>query len=276
MGQGHDLSLADVSASADVSSMDASGWWRGEQQQQQQQRDEPEGSGSMSRLMQRQLQRGNAEVHNAILPPALPAAAAPRVADLSANSGPHAAAVAGPLQGAPQAIPTEDQVRQRSQAVPSGTGAGAHPVPASIASSSGRPRDAALPPLPPLSMGATFAAAAKSDARQQPPGVVHLPAGRHEAGPASDTTAALAVATGAQLQAVLDGDGGDGGGGGEDEVECIVAHRVVQGEGGQAAMLYKVHWRGTSEAEDEWFPRADLVADFPDAVRQYEAKALHA
>jgi hypothetical protein len=64
---------------------------------------------------------------------------------------------------------------------------------------------------------------------------------------------------------------GSSGGGGADEVERVVAHRVVAGPGGAPRMLYKVRWRGTGPGEDEWFPREDLVADFPAAVQGYEA-----
>lgn len=103
------------------------------------------------------------------------------------------------------------------------------------------------------------------------------------AAPSSSVQAALTAARdiGAPSEAASDPSGADGGGGGgggggsgDDEVEYIVAHRVVSGAAGEPAMLYKVHWRGASASEDEWFPRADLVVDFPHVVRSYEAKHL--
>jgi len=57
-------------------------------------------------------------------------------------------------------------------------------------------------------------------------------------------------------------------------VERVVAHRVVAGPGGAPRMLYKVRWAGAGPAEDEWFPREDLVADFPAAVAEYEGGVL--
>lgn len=78
------------------------------------------------------------------------------------------------------------------------------------------------------------------------------------------------------------GDGGDGSsldplshgaaelGDGDDEIEQIIAHRIVAGPGGQPKMLYKVRWKGADPSEDEWFPREDLAADFPAQVASYE------
>jgi len=71
--------------------------------------------------------------------------------------------------------------------------------------------------------------------------------------------------------------------GDDDEVECIVSHRVLAvatdgdgGGGGDTAstsrVLYQVHWRGSLPSEDEWFDRDDLLVDFPRAVAAYEAK----
>ena len=54
-------------------------------------------------------------------------------------------------------------------------------------------------------------------------------------------------------------------------VEAIVAHRIVTGADGAAALLYKVHWRGSGPESDEWFARADLVADFPTVVAAFES-----
>jgi len=58
---------------------------------------------------------------------------------------------------------------------------------------------------------------------------------------------------------------GGGGGAGGDEVESIVGRRSHKGQ-----LYYKVHWRGTSAAEDEWFERGALMDDFPTAVKRYE------
>jgi Kinesin motor domain len=54
-----------------------------------------------------------------------------------------------------------------------------------------------------------------------------------------------------------------------DTIEAIVGARV-KGE----AVLYQVHWSGSTSADDEWFYREDLLADFPEVVAKYEAK-LH-
>lgn len=39
----------------------------------------------------------------------------------------------------------------------------------------------------------------------------------------------------------------------------------VPGHGGSGSpeVFYKVRWKGAGEGEEEWFPRADLLADFP-------------
>jgi hypothetical protein len=38
--------------------------------------------------------------------------------------------------------------------------------------------------------------------------------------------------------------------------------------------LLQVHWKGSSAAEDEWFPREDLLLEFPDAVREFEQRRV--
>jgi len=56
---------------------------------------------------------------------------------------------------------------------------------------------------------------------------------------------------------------------GGDRIERIVSHRLVE-ERGVMTLLLKVHWEGSTSADDEWFPRADLIIDFPEAVEDYE------
>jgi hypothetical protein len=58
---------------------------------------------------------------------------------------------------------------------------------------------------------------------------------------------------------------------GGDRIERIVSHRLVE-ERGVVTLLLKVHWEGSTSADDEWFPRADLVIDFPEVVEEYESK----
>lgn len=57
---------------------------------------------------------------------------------------------------------------------------------------------------------------------------------------------------------------GSGGGGEEDEVEYIVDHQSQRGR-----LMYKVHWRGSSSAEDEWFRSDELMLEFPSIVYAY-------
>ena len=54
------------------------------------------------------------------------------------------------------------------------------------------------------------------------------------------------------------------------DVECIVDRRVLNAGGSGERVLLKVRWRGASAAEDEWFPREDLFADFPAKVQEFE------
>jgi len=56
---------------------------------------------------------------------------------------------------------------------------------------------------------------------------------------------------------------------GGDRIERIVSHRLVE-ENGVLTLLLKVHWEGSTPADDEWFPRADLIIDFPEVVEEYE------
>lgn len=56
----------------------------------------------------------------------------------------------------------------------------------------------------------------------------------------------------------------------EDSVECIVGHRAVAKAGGGMTVMYRVRWKNSTPAEDEWFHREDLLHDFPHAVRVYE------
>eukprot|EP01138_Halocafeteria_seosinensis_P005431 gb/GECG01005552.1/.p1 GENE.gb/GECG01005552.1/~~gb/GECG01005552.1/.p1 ORF type:complete len:1139 (+),score=187.64 gb/GECG01005552.1/:1-3417(+) len=51
----------------------------------------------------------------------------------------------------------------------------------------------------------------------------------------------------------------------EDVVEKIVDKRVHEGQ-----VLYKVHWKNTDPAEDEWFMAEDLMNDFPEVVEEFE------
>jgi len=61
-------------------------------------------------------------------------------------------------------------------------------------------------------------------------------------------------------------DVNSGGNGESEEVEFIVDKQTFNGK-----EMLKVHWRGSSSAEDEWFCREDLLLDFPGAVRRFEA-----
>lgn len=54
-----------------------------------------------------------------------------------------------------------------------------------------------------------------------------------------------------------------------------VVERIVQGRASKKGFMYKVHWAGTSDAEDEWFSRDDLLASFPQVVEEFEAGARH-
>ena len=65
-------------------------------------------------------------------------------------------------------------------------------------------------------------------------------------------------------------------GGDDDDIEAIVGARRMalkapNADGDVMQVLYKVKWRGAGEGEEEWFPREDLMADFPDVVLTYEA-----
>ena len=70
------------------------------------------------------------------------------------------------------------------------------------------------------------------------------------------------------VDSIIDGDedAEEEGVGKEDTIEYIVAQRLQKGR-----LMYKVHWLHSLPKEDEWFPREDLVAEFPEAVKQYEA-----
>jgi Chromo (CHRromatin Organisation MOdifier) domain len=52
-----------------------------------------------------------------------------------------------------------------------------------------------------------------------------------------------------------------------DEIEYIVERRERNRH-----VMYKVHWKGSSAAEDEWFDRDDLIVEYPDLVREYDAR----
>lgn len=58
----------------------------------------------------------------------------------------------------------------------------------------------------------------------------------------------------------------------EDEIECIVAHRLVSAPDRSSSLLYRVRWKASTPEEDEWFLRADLIQDFPNKVKEYEEK----
>ena len=45
----------------------------------------------------------------------------------------------------------------------------------------------------------------------------------------------------------------------------IVDHRRREGD-----LEYRVHWQRKSPDEDEWFPRQDLIEEYPDVVVHYE------
>ena len=53
----------------------------------------------------------------------------------------------------------------------------------------------------------------------------------------------------------------------EDSIDRIVDKRV---EGG--VVEYKVHWMNSSADDDEWFPRDDLIDEFPDQVAAFESQ----
>ena len=50
-----------------------------------------------------------------------------------------------------------------------------------------------------------------------------------------------------------------------DEIEELRDHRIMMG-----IVQYKVHWKGTTDEDDEWFDRTDLIAEFPKIVNDYE------
>jgi hypothetical protein len=64
--------------------------------------------------------------------------------------------------------------------------------------------------------------------------------------------------------------GEEGGEEEEDAVERIVEQRRVLAPGEAPQVLYRVRWRGAGPEEDEWFPRADLLQDFPHCVAEFE------
>ena len=48
----------------------------------------------------------------------------------------------------------------------------------------------------------------------------------------------------------------------EDTIEYIVERRICD----DGYIEYKVHWANTTEDQDEWFPRDDLVVEYPRQV----------
>ena len=55
----------------------------------------------------------------------------------------------------------------------------------------------------------------------------------------------------------------------EDTIEYIVERRICD----DGYIEYKVHWANTTEDQDEWFPRDDLVVEYPRQVEIFEANA---
>lgn len=54
---------------------------------------------------------------------------------------------------------------------------------------------------------------------------------------------------------------------GGDVVERIVAATISSGQ-----LMYKVHWLGASDAEDEWFSRTELAEFYPSVVAEFEVR----
>ena len=63
----------------------------------------------------------------------------------------------------------------------------------------------------------------------------------------------------------IEEDGQDG----EDVIESLVAMRIKPSNG---KVQFRVHWKGTTEEEDEWFFREDLVEEpqYSEMVRSFE------
>ena len=64
-------------------------------------------------------------------------------------------------------------------------------------------------------------------------------------------------------------DGDDGSDNEDDTIEFIAERRVCQ----DGYVEYKVHWTNTTEEHDEWFPREDLIVEYPKQVEKFESNS---
>jgi hypothetical protein len=138
---------------------------------------------------------------------------------------------------------------------------------AAAAATSAMPITPMAPPAPAPAGGGSWAAAAAAAASRPP-----RPAAKPPSPKMAPPAAPLPTTTVSLLDPVPSPHGG-GEGGGDEDVECIVEQRhapVPGSANGALQLLYKVRWRGAGAEEDEWFPAADLLCDFPHVVAAFE------
>lgn len=152
-------------------------------------------------------------------------------------------------------------------------------VAVSLAAPAPAPAPAPARAVPAVPAAAPAPAALEARAPTPPPSALYVPQPLPTAAPVvmpeQDQLDAEEEAAEGVEEGVDDEDGEEEEDGG-DEVDAIVAHRLLAAANGSTRLLYKVHWRNSDSADDEWFPRDDLIHDYPDKVAAYEVQMLQA